>query len=169
MKVKIWTKQEFMKNEGELPFYWNHSGEMDYLYGKIVDAEPIAGGYDDHYLCIDNKWRVAKKHVHILEKDLTIRDINGKMLSSPIPSLIRNVYFNAEKGVTTVILQDGKKGMSRCHEGDEYDMDIGFALALTNALFGSRTQAHKYADKCLDKQTRKTLRKKTDEIISNSL
>lgn len=161
MKVKIWTKKEFMKNEGEPPFYWNSCGEMDYLYGKIVDAEPAGDFYDD-YLCIDNKWKVAKKHVHMLDKDLIIRDSKGKMLSSPIPSLIRNVYFNAAKGVTTVILQDGKKGMSRCHEGDEYDMDIGFALALTNALFSSRTQAHKYVDKCLDEQTRKNQGKKKD-------
>lgn len=70
-----------------------------------------------------------------------------------IEDKIKSVQFNAKKGVTTVVLKDGTKGMSRCNKEDEYDMQIGFSVALTNALFGSRTQAIKYVDKALEKQT----------------
>ena len=49
------------------------------------------------------------------------------------------VNFNEDKKVTTVKLSNGNVGQSKCSEGDVYDKKIGFALALTNALVGSKS------------------------------
>lgn len=164
MKVKIWTREEFHKNTGlDYAPYWNSEGKMNYLYGKVIDVDPYEGSL---FIIVDG-WHVYKKHTHLVEEDATINKAYNRecMSIKGLQDFIKSVQFNAKKGVTTVILQDGRKGMSHCCEGDKYDVDIGFALALTNALFGSKTQAHKYANKYLNKQFEKENKKKAKIII----
>lgn len=56
---------------------------------------------------------------------------------------IKSATFNKEKGVTAVVLKDGRKGIARAVEGDDYDEKVGFALAYCYAVFGSKTQFNK--------------------------
>lgn len=71
-----------------------------------------------------------------------------------VKEIIKSVHFNEKKGVTTVVLTNGAKGISRASGGDQYDKYIGFAMALQNALFGSRTQAIKFVDEKYNNQMR---------------
>lgn len=68
-----------------------------------------------------------------------------------VTKLIRTVHINEKKRVVTVVLTDGRKGIARCHDQDIFDVQIGFSMALTYALFSSRTQAIKYVNKCVEK------------------
>lgn len=68
-----------------------------------------------------------------------------------VTKLIRTVHINEKKKVVTVVLTDGRKGIARCHDQDIFDTQIGFSMALTYALFSSRTQAIKYVNKCVEK------------------
>lgn len=47
---------------------------------------------------------------------------------------IRNVYFN--EPYTIIVWKDGSKSIVKCQEGDEYDKEKGFALALLKHIFG---------------------------------
>lgn len=93
------------------------------------------------------------------EKNCNVISDGCKKYAEELKDSIKSVQFNAKKGVTTIVLTNGAKGIARCSQGDEYDVDVGFALALTNALFGSRTQTHKYVNKCIEKQGNKENRK----------
>lgn len=65
------------------------------------------------------------------------------------PGGIKTVHVNQKKKVVTVIFDDGSKGISRCHPNDEFDPFVGFCMAVTYALFPSRTQALKWFSKKL--------------------
>lgn len=56
---------------------------------------------------------------------------------------IKSVTFNKQKGVTTVVLKDGRKGIAKVANGDVYDEKVGLALAYCYAIFGSKTQFNK--------------------------
>lgn len=56
---------------------------------------------------------------------------------------VKSTTFNKKKGVTTVVLKNGTKGIAKVAEGDEYDEKVGFALAYCYALFGSKTKFNK--------------------------
>ena len=66
--------------------------------------------------------------------------------------LIKSVHFNEKKKTTTVVLVNGDIGMSTCMDSDVYDKGVGFAVALQNALFGSKTQAKKFVDSAIERQ-----------------
>ena len=68
--------------------------------------------------------------------------------------IVKSVTFNEKKKVTTVVLKNGSVGIARCSQGDEYDMRIGFCVAFTSALFGSKTQVQKTVDKYLSKDNK---------------
>lgn len=58
-------------------------------------------------------------------------------------NMVKSVTFNKQKGVTTVVLKDGRKGIAKVANGDVYDEKVGFALAYCYAIFGSKTQFNK--------------------------
>lgn len=66
--------------------------------------------------------------------------------------LIKSVHFNEKKKTTTVVLINGDIGLSTCMDSDEYDKGVGFAVALQNALFGSKTKAKKFIDSVIERQ-----------------
>ena len=65
---------------------------------------------------------------------------------------IKSVTFNKEKGVTAVVLKDGRKGIARVSKDDIYDERVGMALAYCYAIFGSKTQFNKKIEKIKAKQ-----------------
>lgn len=77
------------------------------------------------------------------------------------------VNFNEEKKVTTVKLSNGKVGQSKCSESDAYDKKIGFAMALANALLGSKSLVQKAIENfdgtAKKKQEEKAYQKKLEE------
>lgn len=73
-----------------------------------------------------------------------------------VKKLIKTVHINEKKKIVTVILTNGNKGISRCTDPDIFDPYVGFSVALTYALFPSRTSAVKFVDKCVDKNEAKT-------------
>jgi hypothetical protein len=65
---------------------------------------------------------------------------------------IKSATFNKEKGVTTVVLRDGRKGIAKVSKDDIYDERVGMALAYCYAVFGSKTQFNKKIEKIKAKQ-----------------
>lgn len=65
---------------------------------------------------------------------------------------IKSVTFNKEKGVTAVVLKDGRKGIAKLSKDDTYDERVGMALAYCYAVFGSKTQFNKKLEKIKAKQ-----------------
>ena len=59
---------------------------------------------------------------------------------------IKSVTFNKSKGVTTVVLKDGRKGIAKVANNDVYDEKVGMALAYCYALFGSKNKFNKKVD-----------------------
>lgn len=94
-----------------------------------------------------------------LEEPIKVTSIFTKwdatIIDKDIKNKIVDVQFNEKKKATTIILDDGRKGIAKCTKGDEYDKYIGFAIALQNALFGSKTQAKKFIDEAYNKQSTK--------------
>ena len=72
-----------------------------------------------------------------------------------VKKLIKTVHINEKKKIVTVVLTNGNKGISRCTDPDTFDPYVGFSVALTYALFPSRTSAVKFVDKCIDKSEKK--------------
>ena len=81
-------------------------------------------------------------------------------------NLIKSVHFNDEKFTTTVVLIDGSVGMSTCMQMDvdSYDRYSGFAIALMNALFGSKTSARKFIQESIEKQDKIDTAKKKAKV-----
>lgn len=74
---------------------------------------------------------------------------------------IKSVTFNREKGKTTVILRDGRKGIASVAKGDVYDEKVGIALAYCYAMFGSKNKFNKKVE--LLKSNNRSVQKKADE------
>lgn len=61
------------------------------------------------------------------------------------PDNIDKVIFNPP--ATIVIFKDGTKEVVKCSEGDEYSSENGFAQAMMNVMFGSRSQLKSFIRK----------------------
>ena len=60
---------------------------------------------------------------------------------------IQTIHINEEKKIIVVVFDDGRKQIVKCSPEDSFDTEVGFALAFTRALFGSKTQVRKYIAK----------------------
>ena len=56
---------------------------------------------------------------------------------------IQTIHINEEKKVVVVVFDNGRKQIVKCSPEDSFDTEIGFALAFTRAIFGSKTQVRK--------------------------
>lgn len=61
------------------------------------------------------------------------------------PEHIEKVIFNPP--ATIVIFKDGSKEVVKCSNGDTYDPELGFAQAMMNVMFGSRSTYSKFIKK----------------------
>ena len=57
---------------------------------------------------------------------------------------IQTIHVNEAKKIMTVVFSDGTHEIVKCSPEDCFDTEIGFALALTRKLFGSKTQVRKF-------------------------
>lgn len=51
---------------------------------------------------------------------------------------IKDIFYNEEKKVVIVKFGDGKKVITRCHEGDEFDLLVGISLCVTKHIYRTR-------------------------------
>ncbi len=58
---------------------------------------------------------------------------------------VEKVIFNPP--ATIVILKDGTRAIVKTTEGDEFEPEIGFAMAMMKLAFGSRSSYKKWVDK----------------------
>lgn len=59
---------------------------------------------------------------------------------------IKNVVFNEKNKTTTVVLGNGRTGVSKCSSKDVYDKKIGLAMAYVNAVAGSKNKFQQVVD-----------------------
>lgn len=59
-----------------------------------------------------------------------------KSLASHID--IKDIFYNEEKKVVIVKFGDGKKVVTHCHEGDEFDLLVGISLCVTKHIYRTR-------------------------------
>lgn len=60
-----------------------------------------------------------------------------------IISGIKNVFFNEVKKTTTVVFNDHTSVIVKCTNNDEFDPEMGLAMALARKCFGSRSKFQK--------------------------
>ena len=51
---------------------------------------------------------------------------------------IKDIFYNEEKKVVIVKFGDGKKVITHCHEGDEFDLLVGISLCVTKHIYRTR-------------------------------
>ena len=51
---------------------------------------------------------------------------------------IKDIFYNKEKKVVIVKFGDGKKVVTHCHEGDEFDLLVGISLCVTKHIYRTR-------------------------------
>ena len=56
-----------------------------------------------------------------------------KSLASHID--IKDIFYNEERKVVIVKFGDGKKVVTHCHEGDEFDLSVGISLCVTKHIY----------------------------------
>jgi len=66
------------------------------------------------------------------------KEANLTNIQKLCPDNIDKVIFNYP--ATIVIFKDGTKEVVKCSEGDAYSPENGFAQAIMNVMFGSRSQ-----------------------------
>lgn len=140
-----------------------------WLYSKLKGATgeqifEVAEAYEiDYTTCGHTKLNLTLDATALLTKenqdDMATVILNDIMREQSreidVKKLIKTVHINEKKKIVTVILTNGNKGISRCTDPDIFDPYVGFSVALTYALFPSRTSAVKFVDKCVDKNEAK--------------
>lgn len=51
---------------------------------------------------------------------------------------IADIFYNEESKVVIVKFGDGKKVVTHCHEGDEFDLLVGISLCVTKHIYRTR-------------------------------
>lgn len=62
------------------------------------------------------------------------------------PYNITSITANKNKGITTVVFEDGEVQMSKLAKGDHYDASVGVALCIAYREFGSKTKFKKFVE-----------------------
>lgn len=57
--------------------------------------------------------------------------------------VIRNILVNKKKKLVTVVFSDGNHEIIKCDKDDNFDINVGVALAIAQHAFGSKTHFHK--------------------------
>ena len=72
---------------------------------------------------------------------------------------IKDIFYNEDKKVVIVKFGDGKKVVTHCHEGDEFDLLVGISLCVTKHIYRTRELikvAKKVEEKKREKKTNVT-------------
>lgn len=99
--------------------------------------------------------------------------ILGDNTLSNLKLFIQAIYINNKKKIVTIVFKDGTHQIVKCSPEDSFDIEIGFALALTRKIFGSKTQTRKYINKnaIVINKTNVQLKKETNvkKVIKESV
>lgn len=151
---RIKTKEEFVKEFGPL---WRRlvkdsfTESMDHLFGDLISNEE----YEDILRfgrCEHKRWYITKDMIKedyecdwgagMKKKEIAMYT----SIESANKNLIKNVKFDEKRKTTTVILRNGNISTVKCGDDDVYDQKIGFCLAYTNAMIGSKTKVQKIVE-----------------------
>ena len=120
---ELWCK-------GTVIGYADENGIINKLSTSIGPIETCSVGYvPDYYKKVKDceiENRMLKKDNDILVKDAKKRVIKG-------------IYPNQSKGIIVVKFQDDSIVKIKCCEEDEFDINIGVALAYAYKCFGSKS------------------------------
>ena len=70
-------------------------------------------------------------------------DVMADIQKAREQTLIRNVLVNEKKRLVTVVFKDGTHEIIKCSKNDEFDVNVGVALAIAQHLYGSKNKFHK--------------------------
>ena len=74
-----------------------------------------------------------------------VKSSDTKSVTAPLKGFsIQTIHVNEVKKLMTVVFSDGTHEIVKCSPEDCFDTEIGFALALTRKLFGSKTRVRKF-------------------------
>lgn len=172
------TKEEMSKEFG-VNWRYCHSisfiEEMDYLLGKSLSdvylTHYIIDGLEDIFAQADGFFvgthMITKKEIdNNMSYTEAVKKIQESVENIYTPQFnIKSVTFDDNKKIVTVVLKDGRVGVSRCNSTDEYDQSVGFCIAYTNATFGSRNQVTKLVKHYNGEEKKKNEEKKLREEI----
>lgn len=85
----------------------------------------------------------ASKYANQADFALKIENALNSELVPLRGASIQTIHINEEKKIVVVVFDNGTKQIVKCSPEDSFDTEIGFALAFTRAIFGSKTQVRK--------------------------
>ena len=68
----------------------------------------------------------------------------------PEPDLVQAVYFNYEKGATTIVWFDGMRTTISCQNGEDFDEEKAIALCFMKRIFDNKGCFNNYMRKYID-------------------
>lgn len=75
---------------------------------------------------------------------------DAKRAQEPEPDLVQAVYFNYEKGATTVVWFDGMRTTVSCQNGEDFDEEKAIALCFMKRIFDNKGCFNNYMRKYID-------------------
>ena len=72
---------------------------------------------------------------------------------------IQTLHINETEKIVTVVLKNGNSAVVKCSPTDEFDTEVGFALAYTRSKFGSKSRIRRFIENNA-KVTKKPIKKK---------
>ena len=85
-----------------------------------------------------------------LEKWLIEFFEDAERVQKPEPDLVKAVYFNYEKGATTVVWFDGMRTTVSCQNGEDFDEEKAIALCFMKRVFDNKGFFNNYMRKYID-------------------
>lgn len=75
---------------------------------------------------------------------------DAKRAQKPEPDVVKAVYFNYEKGATTVVWFDGMRTTISCQNGEDFDEEKAIALCFMKRIFDNKGCFNNYMRKYID-------------------
>ena len=88
--------------------------------------------------------------IKALEKWLIEFFEDAERAQKPEPDVVKAVYFNYEKGATTVVWFDGMRTTVSCQNGEDFDEEKAIALCFMKRVFDNKGLFNNYMRKYLD-------------------
>ena len=124
---ELWCK-------GTVIGYADENGIINKLSTSIGSIETCSVGYVPDY---EKKVKDYEKENKMLKKE------NDILVKEAKERVIKGIYPNQSKGIIVVKFQDDSIVKIKCCEEDEFDINIGVALAYAYKCFGSKSHFKK--------------------------
>ena len=157
VKVNLFNKEDILDEDSE------DSEDNFECEGNCGECE-----LNSEYLYMDEDIKTFPD-TDAFEEDITLEELNGIMLED----FIENVYFNENKGTTTLKMKDGTTTTVKCTHGDKFDKEVGVKTAMLKFITGGTGKFNNvvnyWVEKGIDtgKNTKKT--KESKEKLSKMM